>query len=84
MYYDIFYLALKVKTKGQNEGENLLIPKLRFKEFNDEWKEVSLKKTFTFFSTNSLSRADLTADGLITYLPKIISGNYKRKIKNED
>ena len=72
-------MAFKVKTKGQNEGENLLIPKLRFKEFNDEWKEVSLKKTFTFFSTNSLSRADLTADGLIK---NIHYGDIHQKFNN--
>src|SRR5699024_5002666 len=34
---------LKVKTKGQNEGENLLIPKLRFKEFKGEWIKAKLK-----------------------------------------
>ena len=57
----------------------MLIPKLRFKEFNDEWKEVSLKKTFTFFSTNSLSRADLTADGLIK---NIHYGDIHQKFNN--
>ena len=72
-------MAFKVKTKGQNEGENLLVPKLRFKEFKDEWNEISLKKTFTFFSTNSLSRADLTADGLIK---NIHYGDIHQKFNN--
>ncbi len=70
---------IKVKTKGQNEGENLLVPKLRFKEFKDEWKAISLKKTFTFFSTNSLSRADLTTDGLIK---NIHYGDLHQKFNN--
>lgn len=70
---------IKVKTKGQNEGENLLVPKLRFKEFKDEWKAISLKKAFTFFSTNSLSRADLTPDGLIK---NIHYGDIHQKFNN--
>ena len=36
-------MTFKVKTKGQNEGENLLIPKLRFKEFKGEWIKAKLK-----------------------------------------
>ena len=72
-------MAFKVKTKGQNEGEKLLVPKLRFKGFKDEWKEISLKKIFTFFSTNSLSRADLTADGLIK---NIHYGDIHQKFNN--
>ena len=37
-------MTFKVKTKGQNEGEKLLVPKLRFKEFKDEWKTYNLKQ----------------------------------------
>ena len=33
---------IKVKTKGQIEGEKLLVPKLRFKEFKDEWKKKKI------------------------------------------
>ena len=40
-------------------------PKLRFKEFKDEWKQIDLSNTFTFYSTNSLSRADLVDNGSI-------------------
>ena len=40
-------------------------PKLRFKEFKDEWKQIDLCNTFTFYSTNSLSRADLVDSGSI-------------------
>ena len=72
-------MTFKVKTKGQNEGGNLLVPKLRFNEFKDEWKEISLKKAFTFFSTNSLARADLTEDGLIK---NIHYGDIHQKFNN--
>ena len=57
----------------------MLEPQLRFKGFKDEWKEISLKKIFAFFSTNSLSRADLTADGLIK---NIHYGDIHQKFNN--
>ena len=34
-------------------------PKLRFKNFNDEWKTFKIQDTFVFLSTNSLSRDSL-------------------------
>ena len=40
----MLFKYIKVKTKGQNEGEKLLVPKLRFKEFKDEWKTYNLKQ----------------------------------------
>jgi len=43
----------------------LLVPKLRFEEFKDEWKQIDLSNIFTFYSTNSLSRADLVESGSI-------------------
>ena len=43
----------------------MLVPKLRFKEFKDEWQKIYLKNTFSFYSTNSLSRADLSKEGII-------------------
>ena len=43
----------------------MLVPKLRFKEFNDVWNKISLKDTFSFYNTNSLSRADLSKEGII-------------------
>ena len=39
---------IKVKTKGQNEGENLLVPKLRFKEFNNQWNTYKLEELVIF------------------------------------
>ena len=41
------------------------VPKLRFKEFTDEWNTVDLSKTFNYFSTNSLSREKLANNGII-------------------
>ena len=41
------------------------VPKLRFKEFTDEWNIVDLSKTFNYFSTNSLSREQLANSGII-------------------
>ena len=41
-------MTFKVKTKGQNEGENLAVPKLRFKEFKNEWDEINFKKLLSF------------------------------------
>lgn len=43
----------------------MAVPKLRFKEFKDEWQKIYLKNTFSFYSTNSLSRADLSKEGII-------------------
>ena len=43
----------------------MLVPKLRFKEFKDEWRQIDLSNVFTFYSTNSLSRADLVESGSI-------------------
>ena len=72
-------MTFKVKTKGQIEGEKLLVPKLRFKEFKDEWKEISLVNVFTFYNTNSLSRADLSEEGLIK---NIHYGDIHQKFNN--
>lgn len=38
-------------------------PKLRFKEFNDEWKEYSMDSCGSFLKGNYLSKADLTNTG---------------------
>ncbi len=72
-------MTFKVKTKGQIEGENLLVPRLRFKEFKEEWKKISLINVFTFYNTNSLSRADLSDEGLIK---NIHYGDIHQKFNN--
>ena len=41
------------------------VPKLRFKEFNDEWVKIDLFTSFEYFSTNSLSREQLSDYGAI-------------------
>ena len=41
------------------------IPKIRFKEFNTEWDSVDLKNIFNYFSTNSLSRDQLSNNGKV-------------------
>ena len=41
------------------------VPKLRFKEFNDEWQNICLKDVFEYYSTNSLSREQLSNNGII-------------------
>ena len=41
-------MTFKVKTKGQNEGEKLLEPKLRFKGFEDNWTLKSLNSLMEF------------------------------------
>ena len=68
-----------------NEGQNFIFP--------IEKAELSLvvKEDVTISSPRKLRKAYLWSKKLriavyklITYLPKIISGNYKRKVKNED
>lgn len=44
------------------------VPKLRFKEFNDEWKQINLKETFIYLSTSSLSREQLSDKGILKNL----------------
>lgn len=38
---------IKVKTKGQNEGEKLLEPQLRFKEFKNNYYYEQIKNLIT-------------------------------------
>ena len=57
----------------------MLVPKLRFKEFKDEWKKISLINVFSFYNTNSLSRADLSEEGSIK---NIHYGDIHQKFNN--
>ena len=41
------------------------VPRLRFKEFTDEWIRIDLSTAFEYFSTNSLSREQLSNYGII-------------------
>ena len=44
------------------------VPKLRFKEFNDEWQPINLADIFQYFSTNSLPREQLSESGILKNL----------------
>ena len=57
------------------------VPKLRFKEFNDEWIESNFSKTFSFISNNSLSRNDLNYDNQ-TNIFNIHYGDILTKMNN--
>ena len=57
----------------------MLVPKLRFKEFKDEWRQIDLSNVFTFYSTNSLSRADLVESG---YIKNIHYGDIHQRFHN--
>jgi len=69
-------LTFKVKTKGQIEGENMLVPKLRFKEFKDEFKKYKLKDIVNFYKGNNLSKSDITDNG---FYPCILYGELYTK-----
>ena len=40
----------------------MLVPKLRFKEFNNEWNQKSFEEIFVFLQNNSFSRDYLNYD----------------------
>ena len=44
------------------------VPKLRFKEFNDEWQSINLADIFQYFGTNSFSREQLSESGILKNL----------------
>lgn len=69
-------MTFKVKTKGQIEGENMLVPKLRFKEFKDEFKKYKLKDIVNFYKGNNLSKSDITDNG---FYPCILYGELYTK-----
>ena len=60
-------MTFKVKTKGQIEGEKLLVPKLRFKEFKEEWKFKRLKEISSDISYG-MNSASTDFDGINKYI----------------
>ena len=68
-----------------NNGQNYIFPiekaelSLVVKDDNTITAPRKLRKTYLWSK-----KIRLAVYKIITYLPKIISGNYKRKIKNED
>ena len=68
------------------------VPKLRFKEFNDEWKNFSLSELVNFSKGNILSKADLNDQGiypcilygqLYTKYTEVIRNVYARTNRND-
>ena len=68
-----------------NDGQNYIFPiekselALVVKEDNTISAPRKLRKTYLWSK-----KLRIAVYKIITYLPKIISGNYKRKVKNED
>ena len=69
------------------------VPKLRFKEFNDEWSTESLSKVVTFSKGNTLSKSDLDESGpypcilygeLYTKYNEVIRKIYSKTNRNEN
>ena len=58
---------IKVKTKGQIEGEKLLVPKLRFKEFHNKWIKLKLKDISNDISYG-MNSAATDFDGINKYI----------------
>ena len=58
---------IKVKTKGQIEGEKLLVPKLRFKEFHNKWIKLRLKDISNDISYG-MNSAATDFDGINKYI----------------
>ena len=58
---------IKVKTKGQIEGEKLLVPKLRFKEFHNKWIKLRLKDISNEISYG-MNSAATDFDGINKYI----------------
>ena len=62
-------MTFKVKTKGRIEGEKLLVPKLRFKEFKDEWKTYNLKQILEIKNGLNKEKASFgTGTPIINYM----------------
>ena len=69
------------------------VPKLRFKEFTDEWSTESLSKVVTFSKGNTLSKSDLDESGpypcilygeLYTKYNEVIRKIYSKTNRNEN
>ena len=60
-------MTFKVKTKGQIEGEKLLVPKLRFKEFHNKWIKLRLKDISNDISYG-MNSAATDFDGINKYI----------------
>ena len=55
-------MTFKVKTKGQIEGEKLLVPKLRFKEFKDKYMITNINNIAVVTMGQSPNSVNYTSD----------------------
>ena len=60
----------------------MLVPKLRFREFNDEWQKSKLISVSQIFKGNGLSKNDLSKDGKDCILYGELYTNYGEIIKD--
>ena len=73
----------QVKTQEIEQGkEKRNVPKLRFREFKDEWKEKKLGSLGSFLKGNGLSKADLSYDGQECILYGELYTKYNEVITN--
>ena len=50
---------------SSSNGKKANVPKLRFPEFSEEWKEISFSNLFDFLPNNTITRANLSNNGAI-------------------
>lgn len=55
--------AASLQAMFPQEGET--VPKIRFKGFEGEWEKVKFEEAFGFLKNNSLSRAELSDQGIV-------------------
>lgn len=73
----------QVKTQEIEQGkEKRNVPKLRFREFKDKWKEKKLGSLGSFLKGNGLSKADLSYDGQECILYGELYTKYNEVITN--
>lgn len=73
----------QIKVKEIKQGkEKRNVPRLRFREFKDEWKEKKLGSLGSFFKGNGLSKADLSYDGQECILYGELYTKYNEVITN--
>ena len=73
----------QIKVKEIKQGkEKRNVPKLRFREFKDEWKEKKLGSLGSFLKGNGLSKADLSYDGQECILYGELYTKYNEVITN--
>ena len=75
-------MTWRLKLKDWLCGDKMLVPKLRFREFNDEWQKSKLISVSQIFKGNGLSKNDLSKDGKDCILYGELYTNYGEIIKD--